>query len=130
MSTITSSNIARTELTSTTSFSTTSTSDVVITGFTLTPVAGTYLVLSAVLINKTAGIVTGSVTNSFYVAGVQVPTTERSHTSAGGNNQPLTINLQAVVALNGAQAIDVRMRVQNSTFAATNRSLILVRLGS
>jgi hypothetical protein len=120
--------IEGTFLEQTATFSTTSTTDVAITSFSITPGAGTYNVYF-----------TASVTNSkngdatiltVYANGVALPASERTSSGQAGNTQGLATHTQVTVA--DAQAIDVRIRTDsttNATASAFNRSLYVERIG-
>lgn len=124
----TASGIINYNLTSTTPFATSSTTDVVITGFTLTPQAGTYAVwYNASVLHTTTPI--GHFW-SLYRAGVQIADSLRQQDTAH-SNQVMVDSTMAVVSFNGTQTIDVRVRRGTSgTLTVNARSLILVRLGS
>lgn len=106
---------------------TTSTTDVVLAGMTLTPGAGDYLVwFSASMENTQKDI---AQTYSLYVDGVQVPASERPR----GIKNPgvpgvLAINA-LVVGVGAGQAIDVRWRVGGGTGTTHQRTLNLLKVG-
>ena len=106
-------------------FPTGSTSDVLVTSMTLTPAAGTYLVLLSWqhLHGSNNGLAIGSI----YSAGVQVPASERIQHHTPGGVQRISAS-QARVSVNGSQAIDFRVRTNTGTLTIQNRSLTLVRL--
>lgn len=110
-----------------TNFSTTSTSDVIITGFTLTPQAGTY----ACWYNASSFLNTTPKTHwwSFYQNGVKVARSERSQDTAHSNTGMVDPTM-AVLVFNGSETIDVRVRTQNGTLQINDRTMILIRLGT
>jgi hypothetical protein len=114
---------------SSTSFATTSTTDVVITGFTVTPQAGTY----AVWVNGTwtpqAG--PGNVeTVTIYKGGAAIPDSVRGISPVQSLN-PALMCTQTITQVTGTQAIDVRINSSSGqTLTVTNRSLLLIRLGT
>ena len=113
-------------LTSAVNFSTTSTTDVLITGFTLTPVAGTY----ACWYNAAAFLNTTPRQHwwSFYKAGVKLTDSERTQDTSH-SNEDMSDATMTITQFNGAQAIDVRVRTENGTLQINNRSMVLIRLG-
>lgn len=114
-------------LTTQTPFTTTSTTDVVITGFSVTPQAGTY----GIWFNGEATLSTTPKTHwwSIYVGGVQISDSERSQDTAH-STQTMSDSTMTIFQVNGSQAIDVRVRTQNGTLEIDNRSLLLIRLGT
>lgn len=121
--------ITNTEVESSTAFTTTSASDVIVTGFTTTPSAGTYLVLVSMEWVKTAGGSPQTSTASLYVASSQITNTTRSQTFTA-NTQFQNCKLQTITSFDGSQAVDVRVNITGGTTLSVNeRSLVLVRLG-
>lgn len=110
-----------------TTFSTSSTTDVVITSFTVTPQAGTY----AVWFNLSTQNTSGSQSNfaSLYRGGTQIADSER-RTGFGAANTPASLPSMTVATFNGSQAADVRVRTTSATAAVNARTLLLIRLGS
>jgi len=109
--------------------STTSLTDVLVPGLTLTPVAGTYLVVWGATIshNKSGQTAFGSI----WVGGAQVAYTERQ--IGGQSNNLGNASSQAVVVVNGSQAIEARWRVSSNSGGGQGnspgpRSLTIVRL--
>jgi hypothetical protein len=112
-----------------TPISTTSLTDVLVPGLTVTPAAGTYLVVwgATVSHNKTGQTVFGSV----WSGGSKVAYTERQIGGQAGNLG--NASSQAVVVVNGAQAIEARWRVSSNTGGGQGnspgpRSLTIIRL--
>ena len=112
---------------SSTPFSTTSATDVVITGFTVTPVSGTYLALySASVLMSTSPVVHNW---TIYGNGSAIADSNRGQQTAR-SNQIMTDSTQTVVVVNGSQAVDVRVNTAGGTLTVNQRSLILVRTGA
>jgi hypothetical protein len=127
LTTSTASGIINYNLTATTPFATTSATDVLITGFTLTPQAGTYAIwYNASVLHTTTPIAHFW---SLYKAGVQIAESLRQQDTAH-SNQVMVDSTMAVSQFNGAQSIDVRVRRNTSgTLTVNARTLILIRLG-
>ncbi|MEK7705292.1 MAG: hypothetical protein AAB426_10060 [Myxococcota bacterium] len=103
---------------------TTSTSDVV-TGLSVTPGVGTYLVMfSCSLQNSNAS---RSQTVSLYVGGSQVAGSERSANSVDAN-RPTSLSVQAVLTVGVGQAVEVRWRTEANTATMLGRTLTMLRL--
>lgn len=113
---------------STTAFSTSSTTDVAITGFTVTPQSGLYAVwYSASVFHTTTPI---SHTWTIYKGGVAVADSIRSQDTAH-SNQTMIDSTQSIISCTGSQAVDIRVkRGTSGTLTVNARSLILIRLGS
>jgi hypothetical protein len=116
--------LSRTEVKTDSSFATTSTTDVVVTGFTATPIAGVYLVLVNIRVSNSSTAVV-----SIYQNGSRVAHTER-HVSFSVINTLGLMATQGILTVNGSEAVDVRVRTGGGTLTVTDRSLILVRLGA
>lgn len=118
--------IANSSATATADDTTTSATDVVIVGMTLTPAAGTY-----VAIFSSSGLNSGNGATrmffSIYSGGSQVTHSERELGIAASAN--VAIHTAATVTVNGSQAIDVRWRAVAGTNTVHERSLTLIRLG-
>lgn len=110
---------------STTNFVTTSTTDVQITGMTLTPISGKYL---AIYDSSNENTTNNSLnTISIYRGSTQVTGSERT-ARATASNFVFLLTTQAVVDLDGTQAIGVRIRSTTGTLTVGARSLVLIRL--
>lgn len=118
--------VANQEATATVDDTTTSTTDTLLGGMTITPAAGTYLVLFS---TSTVNSGNGAERNYFsvYSGGSQVSGTERK-VGVGGGAYSLAAT-QGVVTVNGAQAVEIRWRVIAGTGTAAARKMILVRMG-
>lgn len=103
-------------------------SDVLMTGMTITPTAGTYLVLASCTSNNS-----GNNTNfiSVYSGGVQVSGTQqaivRTHNNLANFKIQYVSNCQ--VTVNGSQAIDIRWRVSAGTGTCYSRYLTIIKVG-
>lgn len=111
-----------------TNITTTSTSDVLMTGMTITPTSGTYLVLASCTSNNS-----GNNTNfiSVYSGGVQVSGTQQSILRTNNNlaNARLQYVSNCQVTVNGSQAIDMRWRVSTGTGTCYSRYLTIIKVG-
>lgn len=106
---------------------TTSTTDVVATGMTITPGAGTYSVkFSTQLQSSTGG---GQVFTTVYGNASAITNSQRQFIRTGifGGNVRLTQVNTASVTVAASQAIDIRWRVNAGTGTMGNRSLTLQR---
>jgi len=121
------SGIVNYKVTSATPFATTSATDVLITGFTVTPQAGTY----AVWFNGEV-IIGSNNTDMFctvYNGGVAITDSQRSAQGVGSNWNG-TISTMTTSQFNGTNACDVRVRRTGGNLTINQRSLILIRLGN
>jgi len=108
--------------------STTSTTYTVIDSMTITPGAGTYLVM----FSSSANIATANATANYAIFnnGTVVQNTERSLSTGGGQTTGLheALHSQSVETVTAGQAIDVRYLTDTGTFTVHERSLILIQL--
>lgn len=113
-------------LTSAVQFNTTSTTDALITGFSVTPSTGRY----ALLFSSDLSIVANNALASSvaYVGGVAVESTRRNVQGVSSNFSAQTSSI-GEINVNGAQAVDVRVSITANTLRVNDRSLILIRLG-
>jgi hypothetical protein len=116
---------------STTPFVTTSLTDVLIAGFTITPTAGTYAVWynASVIFNTTPKTHWWNI----YKAGVKVADSERSQDTAHAT-QTMIDSTMSVINVNGLETVEVKVRCQTSSPTASQltvnaRTLLLIRLG-
>lgn len=124
----TASGVINYNMVSSTAFTTSSTTNVVITAFSVTPQAGTY----AIWYNAESFYTTTPKSHwfSIYKAGVQISNSERSQDTAH-SNQNMNDSTMTITQVNGSQAIDVRVRCDNTGSLTVNkRSLLLIRLGT
>lgn len=102
---------------------TTSTTDVLATGMTTTPAAGTYLVIFSGSVensNNDAGS-----TLSIYRGGTVVTASVRTSVTKSNNSDIFSTN--AVVTVNGSQAIEGKWRVGSNTGTMHTRSLMILQ---
>lgn len=118
---------------SSSSISTNSTTYVLITGMTITPGAGTYLVMfSAVGYNSTPALGTLS-SYILYNNGSSITDSERDYTIIGNlsaTNQRVSLHTQTITTVSDGQAIEAyyKVNVGTYTFNIEQRSLILIKL--
>lgn len=111
---------------------TTSATDVLLTGMTLTPIAGTYWVVFDTDVQSTAG--GNSITCSIYNNGSQITNSSRvvqfpTATLISSGN-PTALHSQAVgVTVNGSQAITVEWHTNGGTATCLNRTLTALKTG-
>jgi hypothetical protein len=104
----------------------------VATGQTLTPVAGTYYVAARAISSATTN--GHNVFLSVFSNGSQVTDSEiyyfvrNGNGLLGGTSDTGEMHTDAVVTVNGSQAIDMRWRVDGGTGNLTNYSLTLLKL--
>jgi len=111
---------------------TTSGSDVLMTGMTITPIAGTYFVIFTGVIQQ--NISGNSVTISFYVGGTQDATSIMDAApfaggtlTAGQASVPYVTH--GVYTVNGSQAIAVEWHVSGGTGTVFQRKMTVVKIG-
>lgn len=114
-------------VTSDSAFLTTAITDTLITGFTVTPQAGTYAVWG----NMDVKIVKNNRNCYFsiYKAGVQIANSERSFQGVGSNFKAGISNM-TVINVNGSDVIDGRVRISSGDLYVYGRTLLLIRLGT
>lgn len=116
---------------SSTSSSTCTTTDGVLNSMTVTPAAGTYLVMFSSDFNSTvAGLV---ITLTFNVGGTNSGVTQRKFMPFTGGtlttgSQRIMSSLHAIITVNGSQAIAVHCATSSSTSATASMQLDYVRL--
>lgn len=124
--------IATTQITATANATTTSTSDVLMTGMTVTPIQGTYFVMfSAAVQQNSAG---NSVTLSIYVNGIQdAPSIRDAAPFDGGTLSSGTASCvfttQGVYTVTGSQAIAIEWHVSAGTGTVFQRNMTLLKIG-
>lgn len=110
---------------------TTSSTDVVMTGMTITPPAGTYLVIFSTWLTHSNGNAT--VTMSIYAGGVQSTNTIRTTTpfegAIGSANNGKEAGTNGIVSVNGAQAIALEWHTSTGTATAHNGAMDIVKIG-
>lgn len=127
-------NIINDSVTATGKTTTTSSSDVVISGMTITPVAGTYIVIFSTCLKNTG--TNGNVAVSIYSGGSINSHSERvcspQFASGGYGGTPslsFPIETHATVTVNGSQAIEARWRRSTGTASCSTRSMIIWKVG-
>lgn len=124
------SGISATEVSFSSNLTVTSTTDVLMTGMTITPVAGTYMVWFSTWLTHSNGNAT--ITMSLYVGGVQKADSIRvaipfvGALSAITQDMPLATN--ALVTVNGSQAIAIDWRTSTGTATAHHGTLNILRV--
>lgn len=114
-------------VTSNTIFTTSATADTLITGFSITPVAGQY----AVWVGADTRITTNNrlVDMVVYKDSTSIENTRRTIQGVSSNFRALHTTL-GIVSVNGSNSISVRVRINSaSSFVIRQRSLLLIRLG-
>lgn len=106
---------------STSAFSTSSLTDVLVTGMTITPGAGTYLAMFSGQVTGDGGAKQGIF--NIYAAGAKVAHSERE----ANDIKDQIGHTQAVVTVADAEAIEVRGR-GNDTLLMNERSLVLIEI--
>ena len=114
-------------LTSNTAFVTASTTDVAITSFSITPAAGTYVVLFDASSSATQN--NASVFCSIYKNGSAVTDSARPVQSVSANFV-FGQHTQSIIQVSGTEAIDVRVKISQGSLTVNGRSLLLMRLGN
>jgi hypothetical protein len=112
------------EVSGTTTITTTSATDVLMTGMTLTPPAGTYLVwFTGDYISSSATTMVADI----WVGGAVVLASERPSVASAAT-QKYCFAAQATVTVNGSQAIEGRWRRTAGTMTNTRRTLSYLRV--
>lgn len=123
---VTASTITNDEVTGTSTITTTSATAVLMTGMTVTPAAGDYLVwFTGDHIDSTNG---ATITTSIYVNGALVTSSERLFTNST-NTQRTSFCCVAKVTVTGVEAIEGRWRRTAGTATNTRRSLAYIKVG-
>lgn len=105
-------------------FASTSLTDVLVTGMTLTPPAGTY---AAIFTSSMGTTGTFNCFASIYLAGAIVLSSERqANLSPANATDPFCCT--AIVTVNGSQAVEGRFRVAGGTGGMFQRSLLLIKV--
>jgi len=107
-------------------FSTSSATDVLITGMTVTPVSGRYACYYSADIKIVANNSLAQVV--FFKAGTMVTSTRRTSQGVGSNFLTSQAML-AEISVNGSETIDVRVNISSSSLDINQRRMILIRLG-
>lgn len=117
------------EASATASTTTTSSTDVLMSGMTLTPPAGTYMAWFSGSVGQSAA--DNTVTVSIYAGGSQIAHTQRVNTptptfSAGAARTTVATN--GVVTVNGSQAVEIRWRRNAGTATCDQRTFNLIQV--
>ena len=110
-----------------TSFATASATDVLITGFQVTPIAGTYAVWANANASNTSG--TANAGWSLYSGGSIVSDSTRG-SRPGASGTPFQMTTMSSFQVNGSQAVELRVNTSAGTLTVTGRTLLLIRLGT
>jgi len=121
------SSLSNYNVTSQTLFTTTSSTEVIITGFTVTPTAGTYSVWANSSMQSSGA--SSTIQGSLYKNGSQVADSTRSM-KVSGSNTPMIYSTMSVIQFNGTDTCDLRVQTSSATLSVNNRSMLLIRLGS
>lgn len=122
---------SNTEVSATASVTAGTGADALLTGMTITPVAGTYLVwYSSDLLCATAGAATSF---SLYVGGVQKADSLRKVAPFDGGTLSATtarcgVAINSLVTVNGSQAIEVRWSASSGTNSTSTRTMNILRM--
>lgn len=114
-------------LISSTAFTTSSTTDVIITSFATTPSAGTYAVFYSASVFGTTSPQNNNWT--VYKSGSALSDSLRTQISSR-SNQTMLQATQTITQVDGTQAIDIRVNVAAGSLTVNQRSLLLIRLGN
>lgn len=115
-----------------TTITTTSTTDIVMTGITITPVSGTYKVMGTTTFRHNTNNALAFL--SVWAAGVQIASSQSSATPQpqAGVGAALSIDIPATsiaeVSVNGSQAVELRWRTSAGTATSVNRVLTIQRI--
>lgn len=119
------------EVSGTSNVTTTSTTDVVYTGATSTPPAGVYFVVFSTWLSHSNGNAT--ITMSLYNNAAQktdsVKTTIPFVGAVSAVTQNISVVIQGITTVNGAQAIDIRWRTSTGTATGHQWTLDLLKIG-
>lgn len=128
---ITQQGLYNTEVSATADATTTSTTDVLMTGMTITPPAGNYLVWFSTTVDHSAQSV--AVVISIYSGGTLKTDSVRSpvprFNGIGANSLTPMASTNGVVTVNGAQAIEIRWKTASGTATAHQRTLNIAKVG-
>ncbi len=120
------------EVSSSSNATTTSGTDAVLTGMTLTPAAGTYLVLfTGTTTSNQAG---AAITESFYIGGVQRADSVRKISPFDGGTLSATsargdVSISGIVTFDGLTSISVEWSTSGGTATAGPRTFSAVQIG-
>ena len=115
------------QLTSNTAFTTTSATLVVITSFTLSPIAGLYVVWASGSWQSSQASNTQDV--DIFNNGTAVSNSARTYQSFG-SSKPGPMYTQTITQVASGSAVDVRVSTTAGTLTVNERSLVLLRIGN
>jgi hypothetical protein len=119
------------EVSFTSTITTTSTTDVVMTGITITPPAGTYLVEFSTWMTNTTG--NQPATISIYAGGVQKASSAMTiipfSGAVGSVNDGVSVSTNGIVTVNGTQAIAIEWHTAGGTASAHNGTMDIIKIG-
>lgn len=124
--------IINTSAVATVDATTTSTTDVLITSMTITPVAGTYLVLFSTSLDSNSN--NAIITVSIYMGGTLIAeSARRAQPQIQGGvtpslNMTVPIGTETITTVNGSQAIEARWKISAGTATAHQRTLLAHRI--
>ena len=115
------------KITSSTTFTTASATDVIITGFTVTPTQGTY----ASWYNSSATVATNNsiMRSTIFKNGVAIADSVRASQASGGGWSGMASSM-TVATFTGTDTCDVRVRSSSGSISVLDRTLIMTRLGN
>lgn len=124
------SGISTTEVSATADATTTSAADVLMTGMTSTPVAGTYMVVFSGGVDHSNQNV--AVVVSIYVGGALKTDSVRSpiprFNGVSANSLTPIVTTNGIVTVNGSQAIEIRWKTASGTATVHQRTLDIIRV--
>lgn len=119
------------EISFTSTITTTSTTDVVLTGMTITPPAGIYFVSFSTWMTNTTGNQTATV--SIYAGGSQKASSAMTiipfSGAVGSINGGVSVATNGIVTVNGAQAIAIEWHTAGGTASAHNGTFDIIKIG-
>lgn len=123
--------IYNTEVNFSSTLTTTSGTDVLLTGMTITPPAGTYLILFSTWLSHSNGNAT--ITMSLYSGGVQKTDSIRVAIpfvgALGTTTQDMPLALNGVVTVNGSQSIQIQWHTSLGTASAHSGTMNILKVG-
>lgn len=125
--------ISNTEVSSSSNDTTTSSTDAVLDSMTITPAAGTYLVLfNSWVTHSTAN---ATATFSIYKDSTQKTDSIRTLIPFGGailglSTQDIAVSISGVVTVNGSEAISIKWKTSGGTATAHHRTMNILQVSS
>lgn len=116
------------EVDSSTAFITTSVTAVLITGMTLTPVAGTYFIAASCSVTQAVNNTTATIT--LYKAGAAIANSARTATTFNASGM-LNLSTQTIITANGTDVFQLRANTSaGGTTTVGARGLTMIRIGA